>query len=195
MILACGAIHSPTLLQHSGVGAGGLLQRLGIEVVHELPAVGEHLQDHLGMDYLYRSRKPTLNADLRSWFGRARLGLRYLLFRDGPLSLSVNQAGGFVRSGPGLPHVDIQLYFSPVSYSKPTPGVRRLTLPDAFPGFFLGMSHCRPESRGSVRIVSRDPATAPLIDPAYLSAPEDMREMLAGVRLIRRIASQPAMRS
>lgn len=194
VILSAGAVNSPALLQHSGVGPGQLLQDLGIQIVHDLPAVGRHLQDHLGIDYLYRSRRPTLNGQLRSWRGRLRLGAQYVLFRNGPLSLSVNQAGGFVRSDPGLAHVDMQLYFSPVSYSKPTPGVRRLTLPDPFPGFFLGISQCRPKSRGSIRIVSNDPAALPAIDPGYLSAPEDMKEMISGVRLIRRIASQPAMR-
>ncbi|QKC85208.1 GMC family oxidoreductase N-terminal domain-containing protein [Mesorhizobium sp. NZP2077] len=193
VILSAGAVGSPTLMQRSGLGAGEMLRRLGIPVVHDLPAVGEHLQDHLGVDYLFRSRKPTLNGQLRSWTGRLMLGLRYLAFRDGPLSLSVNQAGGFVRSDPARDYVDTQLYFSPVSYSKPTPGVRRLTLPDPFPGFFIGISHCRPRSRGSIRIASADPDAAPVIDPNYLSHPTDMAEMLAGVRLIRKIAAQPAM--
>jgi choline dehydrogenase len=193
VILSAGAVGSPTLMQRSGLGAGDMLRTLGIPVVHDLPAVGEHLQDHLGVDYLFRSRKPTLNGQLRSWTGRLMLGLRYLAFRDGPLSLSVNQAGGFVRSDPTRGHVDTQLYFSPVSYSKPTPGVRRLTLPDPFPGFFIGISHCRPRSRGSIRIASADPDAAPVIDPNYLSHPADMAEMLAGVRLIRKIAAQPAM--
>jgi len=193
VILSAGAIGSPAILQRSGVGAAAMLQGLGIAPFHDLPAVGEHLQDHLGVDYLYRSRRPTLNGQLRSWTGRLMLGLRYLAFRDGPLSLSVNQAGGFVRSVPESDHVDMQLYFSPVSYSKPTPGVRRLTLPDPFPGFFLGISHCRPKSSGAIRIASSDPASAPVIEPNYLSEPEDMDEMLAGVRMIRKIAAQPAM--
>lgn len=194
VILAAGALGSPALMQRSGIAAGSLLQSLGIEVRHDLPAVGEHLQDHLGVDYLYRSRVPTLNGQLRSWTGRLLLGLRYLAFRDGPLSLSVNQAGGFVRSSPQA-RVDTQLYFSPVSYSKPTPGVRRLTLPDPFPGFFIGTSHCRPRSRGNIRIASADPTAAPVISPNYLSAPEDMQEMIDGVRLIRRIAAQPPIAS
>ncbi len=188
-------MNSPVLLQHSGIGPGALLQKFGVPVVNDLPAVGQNLQDHLGIDYLFRSQKPTLNGDLRSWIGRARLGLRYLAFRDGPLSLSVNQAGGFVRTDPSLDAVDMQLYFSPVSYSKPTPGSRRLTLPDPFPGFFIGISPCRPKSRGSVNIGSPDPFAPPVIEPNYLSEPEDMQGLLAGVRLIRRIAAAPAMRS
>jgi len=195
VILSAGAVGSPALLQRSGVGSARLMQALEIPTVHDLPSVGEHLQDHLGVDYLFRSREPTLNSQLRSWNGRLRLGLRYLAFRDGPLSLSVNQAGGFVRANPKSEWVDTQLYFSPVSYSKPTPGVRRLTLPDPFPGFFLGISHCRPKSSGSIRIASPDPAAPPIIEPNYLSAPDDMQAMLAGVRLIRKIAGQPALAS
>jgi choline dehydrogenase len=195
VIVAAGAVNSPVLLQHSGLGPEGLLKQFGIKVVHALPAVGANLQDHLGIDYLYRSRQPTLNTLLRPWWGRALLGARYLLFRNGPLSLSVNQAGGFVRSRADREHVDMQLYFSPVSYSKPTPGVRRLTSPDAFPGFFIGISHCRPKSRGTIRIGSRDTLEPPVIEPNYLSVPSDLAEMLQGVRLIRRIAGQPAMRA
>jgi choline dehydrogenase len=194
VILSAGAVHSPTLLQHSGVGPGALLQKFGKPVVKDMPAVGQNLQDHLGVDYLYRSRKPTLNSLLRPWWGRIMLGARYILFRDGPLSLSVNQAGGFVRSRPGLDRVDMQLYFSPVSYSKPTPGVRRLTLPDPFPGFFIGIQPSRPNSRGSIGIGSADAKDAPVIEPNYLSGAGDMEQMLSGVRLIRRIAEQPAMR-
>ena len=195
IILAAGAVHSPILLQHSGVGPGDLLRKFDKAVVKDIAAVGQNLQDHLGIDYLYRSRKPTLNSLLRPWWGRAMLGARYLLFRDGPLSLSVNQAGGFVKSRPDARRVDMQLYFSPVSYSKPTPGVRRLTLPDPFPGFFIGVQPCRPESRGSIAIGSPDPMAAPVIEPNYLSTAGDIEEMLAGVRLIRTIAEQPAMRA
>jgi choline dehydrogenase len=194
VIVAGGAVNSPALLQQSGLGSPDLLRGLGIPMVHALPAVGANLQDHLGIDYLYHSRRPTLNSLLRPWWGKLLLGARYLAFRDGPLSLSVNQAGGFVRSRADRPHVDMQLYFSPVSYSKPTPGVRKLMSPDPFPGFFIGISHCRPRSSGTIRIRSRDPLEAPLIEPNYLSAPEDLRDMLDGVRLIRRIARQPAMR-
>ncbi len=194
IVLSAGAVHSPVLLQHSGVGPGALLQRFGKPVVKDMPGVGQNLQDHLGIDYLYRSRVPTLNSQLRPWWGRLLLGMRYVLFRDGPLSLSVNQAGGFVKSSDDLDRVDTQLYFSPVSYSKPTPGVRRLTLPDPFPGFFIGIQPCRPASRGSIGIGSPDAKAAPVIEPNYLSAPGDMEQMLAGVRLIRRIAAAPAMR-
>lgn len=195
VIVSAGAVNSPMLLQHSGLGPGELLQQYGIPVVRGLPAVGLNLQDHLGIDYLYRSLKPTLNSLLRPWWGRALLGAQYLLLRNGPLSLSVNQAGGFVRSTSDQEYVDTQFYFSPVSYSKPVPGVRKLMSPDPFPGFFIGISPCRPLSRGSITINSRDPLAAPAIEPNYLSAPGDLDDMLGSVRLIRNIAGQPAMRA
>lgn len=194
VIVSAGAVNSPMLLQHSGLGPGELLRQYEIPVVRALPAVGRNLQDHLGIDYLYKSRKPTLNSLLRPWWGRALLGMQYVLFRNGPLSLSVNQAGGFVRSTPEQEHVDTQFYFSPVSYSKPVPGVRRLMSPDPFPGFFIGISPCRPNSRGTIAIRSRDPFAPPAIEPNYLSAPGDMEDMLSSVRLIRKVAEQPAMR-
>jgi len=193
VIVSAGAVHSPLLLQHSGVGAGALLQKYAIPLVKDMAAVGQNLQDHLGIDYLYRSRVATLNSQLRPWWGRLKLGAQYLLFRNGPFSLSVNQAGGFVRSQAGLDRVDAQLYFTPVSYSKPTPGVRRLTMPDPFPGFFIGVQPCRPTSRGFIEIGSPNSDDAPIIDPNYLATEQDRQTMLANVRLIRHIARQDAM--
>ncbi len=98
MVLAAGAVNSPQLLQLSGVGPGALLQRLGIAVVLDNPAVGGGLQDHLGVNYAYRATEPTLNQALGTWRGRIAAGLAFLLRRRGPLSLSVNQMGGLVRS-------------------------------------------------------------------------------------------------
>lgn len=193
VVLSAGAVQTPMLLQHSGVGPGEVLRRFGNAVVKDIPGVGRNLQDHLGIDYLFRSKVPTLNSQLRPWLGRIMLGMRYVLFRNGPLSLSVNQAGGFVRSRPGLDRVDQQLYFSPVSYSKPKPGVRRLTMPDPFPGFFIGVQPCRPESRGRIEISAADPHAAPLIEPNYLASQNDIDQMLDGVRLVRRISEQPAI--
>jgi choline dehydrogenase len=193
VILSAGAVASPALLQRSGVGPAAVLSAAGIAPRHVLPA-GEHLQDHLGIDYLYEANVPTMNGALRSWAGRAALALRYVTTLSGPFALSVNQAGGFVRSAPGLAHADTQLYFSPASYSRPTPGVRRLTLPDPFPGMMLGLSQCRPKSRGSVRIASADPAAAPVIEPNYLSDPADMEEILRGCLVLRAIAATAAFR-
>ena len=156
IVLCAGAVHSPLLLQASGVGPAGLLQSLGIEVVHDLPAVGRHLQDHLCIDHLYRARVPTLNQELGTWPGRVRAALRYLATRRGPLSLSVNQGGGFVRLHAGSVRPDLQLYFSPLSYTRAAPGRRALMRPDRFPGFLLSAQPCWPTSRGHVQLRTAD---------------------------------------
>ena len=193
VIVCAGAVHSPLLLQASGVGPGEWLQALGIPIRHELQAVGRHLQDHLCIDHLYRSRVPTLNDTLRPWHGKLRVGLRYLLTRGGPLALSVNQGGGFVRSSPDAVRPDLQLYFSPLSYTRAVPGKRALMSPDPFPGFLLSAQPCWPASRGQLRLRSPDIAEAPLIEPNSLSAPEDIEALVAGARWLRRLAATPAL--
>jgi len=193
VIVSAGAVNSPQLLQLSGIGPGALLAAKGVEVVHALDGVGRNLQDHLGLDYLYRSRVPTLNNQLYPWYGKLWHGLRYVLTRRGPLSLGVNQAGGFVRSRPGLAHPNMQLFFSPVSYTKAPPGKRPLMNPDPFPGFLLGLQPTRPTSRGHLEIRSADPSEAPAIHPNYLATDIDIQEMLEGARLMRRFAEAPSL--
>ncbi|WP_299845762.1 GMC family oxidoreductase [uncultured Roseovarius sp.] len=195
VILAAGAISSPMILQRSGIGAGEMLRDKGIDVVLDAPHVGQHLQDHLGLDNLYRARVPTLNQVLRPWLGRLRVGVEYVLKRSGPLSLSVNQGGGFVRLRPGDGHPDQQLYFSPLSYTRAPVGKRPLMTPDPFPGFLLGFNQCRPSSRGHLQIASADPFAAPEIHPNYLSTEEDRQAMIDGMKLVRRIAAAPALAS
>jgi choline dehydrogenase len=193
VIVCAGAVHSPLLLQASGVGPGAWLQALGIEVRHDQPSVGRHLQDHLCIDHLYRSRVPTLNEALRPWHGKLRVGLRYLLTRGGPLALSVNQGGGFVRSSPAAARPDLQLYFSPLSYTRAVPGKRALMSPDPFPGFLLSAQPCWPASRGHVRLRTPDMADAPVIEPNSLAAAEDLDALVAGAQWLRRLAATPAL--
>ncbi|MEM8728921.1 MAG: GMC family oxidoreductase N-terminal domain-containing protein [Pseudomonadota bacterium] len=193
VILAAGAVNSPQLLQVSGVGPGALLQRMGIETRKALAGVGQHLQDHLGIDYLYRSKVATLNQQLHPWYGKLWHGLRYVLTRRGPLSLGVNQAGGFVRSRPGLARPNIQLFFSPVSYTKAPPDKRPLMNPDPFPGFLIGAQPTRPTSRGHLQIRSPDPFEPVEIHPNYLATDHDVQDMLDAARLSRRLALAPAM--
>ncbi|MGH7102548.1 MAG: GMC family oxidoreductase [Acetobacteraceae bacterium] len=191
IILAAGAVNSPQLLQLSGIGPGRLLQEHGIASLCDSPAVGEHLQDHLCIDHLYRSRLATLNEDFGRWWGRIRCGLRYALGRRGPLSISVNQAGGFVRSDAALREPDIQLYFSPLSYTRARPGRRALMQPDRFSGFLLGAQPCRPTSRGHVQIRSPDPLARPRIVANSLSTDHDVRELLQATKFLRNLASRP----
>lgn len=189
LVLAAGAVNSPQLLQLAGIGPAELLREHGIEVRRALPAVGGHLQDHLGGDALYRSSVPTLNQELRPWHAKVRAGARFLLGRRGPLSLSVNQAGGFVDSEPGLARPNLQLYFSPLSYTRAPPGTRPLMSPDAFPGFLLGFNPCRPTSRGRLGIRSADPYDAPRIQPNYLDTEHDRLLMRRGMQLVRQLAA------
>jgi len=193
VILAGGAVNSPQLLMLSGIGPGAMLQSLGIDVLQDSPAVGRYLQDHLGMDYIYRSRRPTLNNELYPWWGKLWAGLRYLAARRGPLSLSVNQAGGFVRTRPDCERPNMQLYFSPVSYLRLPPGKRAMMRPDPYPGFLLGVSPTRPTSRGYLTLRSADPLAAPAIHPCYLSTEEDLETMLEGVALLRTLAATPSL--
>jgi choline dehydrogenase len=193
IILAGGAINSPQLLQLSGVGPQEVLRDCGIEVLHHSPAIGRNLQDHLCFDHIYRSRAPSLNDDLYPWLGKVRAALQYIVARKGPLSLSLNQGGGFFRARPDSARPDIQLYFSPLTYEKAPPGVRALMRPDPFPGFILSASPCRPTSRGHLQIRSGDPRAAPLIHPNYLSTNHDVEELLAGARFLRRLAETPSL--
>ncbi|WP_353230174.1 GMC family oxidoreductase N-terminal domain-containing protein [Novosphingobium sp.] len=193
VIVAAGGVGSPVLLQRSGIGPAPLLQGLGLPVVKANHAVGRNLQDHLGINYLYRANEPTLNAVLGSWPGRIAAGIRYVLRRSGPLSLSINQIGGMARTRPDLARPDVQLYFNPLSYSTETVGKRELTKPDPWPGFIIGHNSCRPTSRGWIALRSADPHDAPLIQPNYLDTAQDRSDVVAAARLIGRIAATPAM--
>jgi choline dehydrogenase len=193
VILAGGSINSPQLLQLSGVGPGSALQALGIAVVADVAAVGQHLQDHLCIDHVYRSRVPTLNRELGTVWGKAWAGIRYLLQRRGPLALSINQGGGFFRSRADLAHPDMQLYFSPLSYMRAEPGRRALTAPDRFAGFSLSAQPCRPTSRGHLALRSPDPMQAPRIVPNSLSTQGDRDDMLAATTFLRRFAAAPSL--
>jgi choline dehydrogenase len=193
VILSAGAINSPQLLQLSGVGPAPALRALGIDVLLDAPAVGAHLQDHLCIDHLYRARVPTLNDELRPWHGKLRAGLRYVLSRRGPLALSVNQGGGFVRSRPGLARPDMQLYFSPLSYLRAPPGERPLMSPDPYPGFLLSAQPCRPASRGRIELRSKDPLAPPRIIPNSLAVGSDLDDLVEGALLLRRLAAAPSL--
>ncbi len=193
VILSGGAVNSPQLLQLSGIGPGEVLGPLGVPVAREAPAVGRHLQDHLGLDILYRANVPTLNQVLTPWWGKLKVGLQFVLLRKGPMSISVNHAGGFARTRPDLKRPDVQLYFQPMSYTRAPVGTRPLMHPDPFPGFLLGFNACRPTSRGEIVIRSADPLEAPAIRPNYLATEEDRQAMVDGMRYIRKLAETPAL--
>ena len=193
VVLAAGAVNTPQLLQLSGIGPVEHLRALGVDIVQDSPSVGHHLQDHLGINYTFRAKVPTINQQLGSWWGKLRHGLEFLLMGRGPLSLSLNQGGGFVRSRPEIDRPDIQLYFQAISTMTAKAGTRPLTEPDPFPGFAIGLSSTRPKARGSILVRSADPFEHPAIAANAHGTPDDVEAMLAGVKLIRRLAAQPAL--
>jgi choline dehydrogenase len=189
VILCGGAINSPQLLQLSGIGDPEDLAAAGVPVHHALRGVGKNLADHLAVSYFYRSSRPTLNDQLAPLSGKILAGLRYLWDRGGPLSMSVNQGGGFIRSRPELMRPDLQLYFSPVSYTQTPLSARKLLNPDPFSAFLLSFNACRPTSRGRLAITSSDPHRPPRIMPHYLSTDQDVEDALTGAKLLRQLAA------
>jgi choline dehydrogenase len=194
VLLAAGAINSPQLLELSGVGDAQRLRQFHIPLIADSPAVGRGLQDHLAVSYLYRSRVPTLNDQLAPFLGKVKAALRYALGRRGPLAMSVNQAGAFLRSRAELARPNLHIYFNPASYSTTTIGPkRRLLNPDPFPGFLMSFNTCRPTSRGSVHIRSSDPLASPAISPNSLATEADLQDVCDGARVVRRLAAAPSL--
>jgi choline dehydrogenase len=153
-------------------------------VVCALENVGNNLQDHLQARLLYKCTQPiTTNDDLSSVFRKLRIGLRYIMTRKGPLAVGINQAGGFACSRDGLDRPDVQFHFGTLSSDQPGSPVHK------FPGFTLSICQLRPESKGSVHIRSCDPEQYPTIHPNYLATDTDIRVMVDGVKLGRRLAS------
>ena len=188
VLLAGGSINSPQLLQLSGVSSGDLLRAHGIKVVHDLPGVGENLQDHLNSRIVYRARRPnTLNEVSRSWLLQTRAGLQYALGRRGALMMGAAPIGLFVRTRRGLESPDVQYQFLAGSFVKPGEGMHD------FPGCQVTCIPCRPESRGWLRIRSPDPAAPPAIQPNYLSTQTDKDTLIAGLRIARGIFHTAAM--
>jgi choline dehydrogenase len=190
VLLAGGAINSPQLLQLSGIGPGALLQEHGIDVVHDLPGVGENLQDHCGGRVIYRcaSEVWTMNEVYHSWLRRIHHGLQYVLSMKGALMTGAGPMGLFVRTRPELASPDVQYQFLAGSSEK-TGDVMH-----SFPGCTLVAIPCRPESRGWLRITSPDPAKPPAIQPNYLATQADKDTMVAGLKVSRRIFATAAMR-
>ena len=195
ILLAAGAIGSPQLLQVSGVGDAAHLRDLGVDVVLDQPQVGRHLQDHFGINYIFKANRKTLNDVFGSWHGRVMCGLEYLFRRRGPLALSVNQFGGLVKSSGSLARPDMQLYLNPLSYQSFHKGRRKLMRPDGFSGFIIGFNSCRPKSRGSVTIRSPHAGDAPAIRANYLSHEDDRRDAVAMARVIERLQKTPSLKS
>ena len=187
VLLCAGALQSPQLLQLSGIGPAALLQQHGIPLVHELPGVGENLQDHLALRLLYKCTKPiTTNDDLRTLWGKARIGLKFVLGRRGPLAIGVMTGAMITRAMKDAATPDINFFLSTVSAEA------RGSAPHPFSGFTLAYYPFRPTSRGHVRIKSKDPLAAPAMQANYLSTEYDRCMMIAGARMARALTATPS---
>ncbi|MBX5180601.1 FAD-binding protein [Rhizobium lentis] len=188
VILSAGAIGSPQILQLSGIGPGGLLKRHGVEVAHDLPGVGENLQDHLQIRAVFKvANAKTLNTLANSLFGKTMIGLEYALKRSGPMSMSPSQLGAFTRSDDSQAYANLEYHVQPLSldaFGEPLHSI---------PAFTASVCNLNPTSVGSVRIRSAKASDPPVIAPNYLSTEEDRRIAAESLRQVRKIVSQPAL--
>jgi choline dehydrogenase len=189
VILCGGAINSPQLLMLSGIGDPEQLADHGIEVRQALKGVGKNLQDHLQARLVYKCNEPTLNDEVSSLMGQARIGLKYLLFRAGPMTMAASLATGFLKTRDDLETPDIQFHVQPLSAENPGKGA------DKFSAFTMSVCQLRPESRGEIRLASAQPRDYPKIIPNYLSTETDCRTIVAGVNIARKIARHAPLTS
>ncbi|WP_179380956.1 GMC family oxidoreductase [Jannaschia marina] len=182
IVLSGGAINSPQLLMLSGIGEPEQLRAHGIEVQKDLSGVGKNMQDHLQARLVYKCNEPTLNDEVASLFGQAKIGLKYLMFRAGPMTMAASLATGFMKTRPDLETPDIQFHVQPLSAENPGKGA------DKFSAFTMSVCQLRPESKGEIRLASSDGRVYPKIIPNYLSTKTDCDTIVEGVNIARRIA-------
>ncbi len=188
VILASGAINSPKLLELSGIGRPDLLASLGVPVAHELPGVGENLQDHLQIRCVFKLQGTrTLNQLYHDPWGRALMGLEYAFWRSGPLSMAPSQLGIFTKSDPRLATPDLEYHVQPLSTDRLGEPLHR------FPAVTVSVCNLRPESRGSVHAQSADARTPPRIAPNYLATGTDRITAARSVQQARRLMQAKAV--
>jgi choline dehydrogenase len=188
VVLAAGAVGTPQLLQLSGIGAGALLHAHGITPRHELPGVGENLQDHLQIRAVFAVEGvKTLNTIANSPWGKAMIGLEYLLRQSGPMSMAPSQLGAFTRSSPEHAWPNVEYHVQPLSLDAFGQPLHR------YNAFTASVCNLNPGSRGFVRLASPRPEDAPRIQARYLSTPEDRLVAAESLRLTRRIVAMPAL--
>jgi choline dehydrogenase len=190
LILSAGSIGSVQLLQLSGVGPAALLKRHGIEVRHDLPGVGENLQDHLQIRTAFRiTGAATLNERQSTWRGKAGIALEYALWRTGPMSMAPSQLGIFMKSDPRFETANIEFHVQPLTLDRFGEPLH------AFPAITVSVCNLRPESRGHVRIVSADPFVHPEIAPNYLSTDGDRQVAVDSIVAARRLMATRRMQA
>ena len=182
VVLSTGAIGSPQILMLSGIGEASQLREQGIDVVADLPGVGKNLQDHLQARLIYKCKEPTLNDEVRSLWNQMRIGLKYIMFRAGPMTMAASLATGFLRTREHLQTPDIQFHIQPWSADSPGEGVH------PFAAFTASVCQLRPESRGEIRLKDAKATTYPAIHPNYLATETDRQTLLDGIKIAIRIA-------
>jgi choline dehydrogenase len=150
--------------------------------MQDLPGVGKNMQDHLQARLVYKCNEPTLNDEVGTLFGQAKIGLKYLMFRSGPMTMAASLATGFMKTREDMETPDIQFHVQPLSAENPGKGA------DKFSAFTMSVCQLRPESRGEIRLQSSDPKAYPKIIPNYLATETDCRTVVAGVNIARKIA-------
>jgi choline dehydrogenase len=186
VILCGGAVNSPQLLQLSGVGAAGELRALGIEPVHDLPGVGENLQDHLEVYVQHACTQPVSVAPALLWRNRPAVGFRWLFLRSGPGASNHFEAGGFVRSNEDVAYPNLMFHFLPVAIRYDG------SAPAGGHGYQVHVGPMSSDARGSVKLRSADPRDHPALRFGYLSTEQDRREWVEAVRCARDLLGQPA---
>lgn len=189
IILSAGAIGSPQILMMSGIGGGAHLSDVGVPVLHDSPAVGTNLQDHLQARLVYKCERPTMNNEVRSLWGKIRIAAEFALRRSGPMTMAASLAVGFVKTRPELASPDIQFHIQPWSADSPGEGVH------PFSAFTVSVCQLRPESAGHLKLDPEDIAGPPKIHPNYLATPLDCATAVAGVKVARDISAQEPLRS
>lgn len=188
VLLAAGAVNSPKILELSGIGRPELLAEFGIETCHAMSGVGENLQDHLQIRTVFKvSNADTLNQQANSLIGKAKMGLEYLMFRSGPLSMAPSQLGIFAKSDPRLETPDLEYHVQPLSTDKLGEPLH------SFPAVTASVCNLRPESRGSIHITSPDMAVQPSIQPNYLSTSMDKQVAAKSIKLTRKLLAASAV--
>ncbi len=190
VILCAGTIQTPQILEQSGIGALGVLKEAGIAPFHVLPGVGENLCDHFAVRLKWRVRHPITFNERTRGFSLLKEIIHYITHRRGVLSLPIALGYGFIRSNAQETRPDLQLHFAPASYG---PGSSRLL--DRLPGMTIGLYPLRPESKGSVHVSSNNPLEAPIIRSRFLQHEEDCRRLVDGMRIVRHIVSQSALKT
>ena len=189
VILCAGAIGSPQILMLSGIGNGEHLKSHGIEVLRDAPDVGRNLQDHLQARLIHKCAKPTMNNEVNSLLGKAKIAAEYAFKRTGPMTMAASLACGFLKTREDLATPDIQFHIQPWSADSPAEG------PHKFSAFTSSVCQLRPESRGHLELASANPKDYPLIHPNYLATPLDQQTMVAGVKIARQIAETDPLKS